>query len=98
MQYNVATRGLFRDLRRHLERAWAQHAGTDPFAGDVLPSSADDDAAIDAVLAQRLTVRNAVNDSSFAGWTWRVALSMISAKTEIITWAQANLLVAGAAH
>jgi hypothetical protein len=28
----------------------------------VLPSSADDDAALDAVLAQRLTVRNAVND------------------------------------
>lgn len=35
MQYNSATRGLFRDLRRHLERAWAQHAGIDPFAGDV---------------------------------------------------------------
>lgn len=35
MQYNAATRGLFRDLRRHLERAWAQHSGTDPFAGDV---------------------------------------------------------------
>ncbi len=28
----------------------------------VLPSSAEDDAALDAVLAQRLTVRNAVND------------------------------------
>src|SRR5262249_33837260 len=28
----------------------------------VLPSSGDDDAAIDAVLAQRETVRNAVND------------------------------------
>jgi len=35
MQYNAATRGLFRDLRRHLERAWARHTGTDPFAGDV---------------------------------------------------------------
>jgi hypothetical protein len=34
MQYNAATRGLFRDLRRHLDRAWAQHAGADPFAGD----------------------------------------------------------------
>ena len=33
--YNTATRGLFRDLRRHLDRAWAQHAGADPFAGDV---------------------------------------------------------------
>jgi hypothetical protein len=29
------TRGLFRDLRRHLEGAWAQHTDTDPFAGDV---------------------------------------------------------------
>jgi hypothetical protein len=29
---------------------------------NVLPSSSEDDAAIDAVLAQRLTVRNAVND------------------------------------
>ena len=28
----------------------------------VLPSSSDDDAALDAVLAQRLTIRNAVND------------------------------------
>ena len=35
MVYNAATRGLFRDLRRHLDRAWAQHTGTDPFAGDV---------------------------------------------------------------
>jgi len=35
MQYNATTRGLFRDLRRHLDRAWAQHAGADPFAGDV---------------------------------------------------------------
>jgi integrase len=34
-QYNAATRGLFRDLRRHLDRGWAQHAGADPFAGDV---------------------------------------------------------------
>ena len=33
--YNSATRGLFRDLRRHLDRAWAQHTGADPFAGDV---------------------------------------------------------------
>ena len=33
--YNSATRGLFRDLRRHLDRAWAQYAGTDPFVGDV---------------------------------------------------------------
>jgi integrase len=35
MQYNTGTRGLFRDLRRHLDQAWAQYAGTDPFAGDV---------------------------------------------------------------
>jgi len=35
VQYNAATRGLFRDLRRHLDRAWAQYAGADPFAGDV---------------------------------------------------------------
>jgi hypothetical protein len=35
MVCNVATRGLFRDLRRHLDRAWAQYAGADPFAGDV---------------------------------------------------------------
>jgi hypothetical protein len=34
-EYNATTRGLFRDLRRHLDRAWAQHAGADPFAGDV---------------------------------------------------------------
>jgi integrase len=35
MQYNSAIRALFRDLRRHLERAWAQHADADPFTGDV---------------------------------------------------------------
>ena len=35
MQYNSAIRGLFRDLRRHLERAWSQHTGADPYAGDV---------------------------------------------------------------
>ncbi len=35
VQYNSATRGLFRDLRRHLDRAWAQYSGADPFAGDV---------------------------------------------------------------
>ena len=34
-QYNAGTRGLFRSLRRHLDRAWAQYAGADPFAGDV---------------------------------------------------------------
>ena len=33
--YNTATRGLFRDLRRHLDRARAQYAGADPFTGDV---------------------------------------------------------------
>ncbi|MGF6885985.1 integrase [Nocardia sp. GAS34] len=33
--YNAATRGLFRDLRRHVDRAWTQYAGTDPFTGDV---------------------------------------------------------------
>jgi integrase len=35
MLYNTATRGLFRDLRRHLDRAWAQYADADPFTGDV---------------------------------------------------------------
>lgn len=35
VQYNAAIRGLFRDLRRHLDRAWAQHTDLDPFAGDV---------------------------------------------------------------
>ena len=35
MQYNSATRGVFRDLRRHLERGWAQHTGTDRAAGDL---------------------------------------------------------------
>ena len=34
-QYNAGTRGLFRSLRRHLDRAWSQYAGADPFAGDV---------------------------------------------------------------
>jgi integrase len=34
-QYNTGTRGLFRDLRRHLDQAWAQCCGADPFAGDV---------------------------------------------------------------
>jgi hypothetical protein len=33
--YDTATRGLFRDLRRHLDRAWAQYTSTDPFVGDV---------------------------------------------------------------
>jgi integrase len=32
---NAAARGLFRDLLRHLDQAWAQYSGTDPFAGDV---------------------------------------------------------------
>jgi hypothetical protein len=35
VQYNSAIKGLFRDLRRHLERAWTQYTGTDPYAGDV---------------------------------------------------------------
>ncbi len=35
VQYNAATRGLFRDLRRHLDVAWAAHTGADPFAGEV---------------------------------------------------------------
>jgi integrase len=35
MLYNTATRGLFRDLRRHLDRAWAQYTDADPFTGDV---------------------------------------------------------------
>ncbi len=37
VQYNAGTRGLFRDLRRHVDRARARYAGTDPFAGDVWP-------------------------------------------------------------
>jgi hypothetical protein len=35
VQYNSATRGLFRDLRRHLDQAWAACTGADPFAGEV---------------------------------------------------------------
>jgi integrase len=35
VQYNDSIRGLFADLRRHLDRAWAQHSGADPFAGDL---------------------------------------------------------------
>lgn len=35
VQYNSAIRGLFRDLRRHLERAWTAYTGADPYAGDV---------------------------------------------------------------
>jgi integrase len=35
MVYNAATRGLLRDLLRHLDRAWARYCGADPFAGDV---------------------------------------------------------------
>jgi integrase len=35
MQYNSAIRGLFRDLRRHLDQAWAACTGADPFAGEV---------------------------------------------------------------
>jgi len=34
-QYNSAIRGLFGDLRRHLDRAWATHTGADPWAGDI---------------------------------------------------------------
>lgn len=33
--YNSITRGLFRDLRRHVERAWVTYSGVDPYAGDV---------------------------------------------------------------
>lgn len=35
VQYNGTIKGLYRDLRRHLERAWTQYTGTDPYAGDV---------------------------------------------------------------
>jgi len=35
MVYNATSRGLFRDVRRHLDRAWAQYTGTDPLDGDV---------------------------------------------------------------
>lgn len=34
-QQNSAVRGLFRDLRRHVERAWVASTGADPYAGDV---------------------------------------------------------------
>jgi len=34
-QNNAAITGLFTDLRRHVDRAWLDYAGTDPFAGDV---------------------------------------------------------------
>jgi len=35
LQYNSAIKGLFRDLRRYLERAWMAYRGIDPYAGDV---------------------------------------------------------------
>ncbi len=34
-QYNSSIRGTFRDLRGHLDRAFTQYSGVDPFAGDV---------------------------------------------------------------
>jgi hypothetical protein len=34
-QYNMTTRGLLRDLLRHLNQAWAQYTGADRFAGDL---------------------------------------------------------------
>jgi integrase len=35
VQYNSIIRGLFRDLQRHLERAWVAFTGADPTAGDL---------------------------------------------------------------
>ena len=35
MQSNSVVRGLFRHLRRHLERAWADHTGIDAYGGDI---------------------------------------------------------------
>jgi integrase len=35
VQYNGTIKGLYRDLRRHLERAWTHYTGTDPYGGDV---------------------------------------------------------------
>jgi integrase len=35
LQYNSAIKGLFRDLRRYLERAWMSYRGIDPYAGDL---------------------------------------------------------------
>jgi integrase len=35
LQYNSAVKGLFRDLRRYLERAWVVYSGVDPYSGDV---------------------------------------------------------------
>jgi integrase len=34
-QYNGVIRGLFRDFRRYLDRAWVAHTGLDPYAGDL---------------------------------------------------------------
>ena len=35
LQYNSAIKGLFRDVRRYLERAWVAYSGVDPYDGDV---------------------------------------------------------------
>ncbi len=35
LQYNATAKGLARDLRRHIERAWCSYTGADPCAGDV---------------------------------------------------------------
>lgn len=35
VQYNGTIKGLYSDLRRHLERAWTHYTGTDPYASDV---------------------------------------------------------------
>jgi len=35
VQYNGTIKGLYRDLRRHLERGWTHYTGTDPYGGDV---------------------------------------------------------------
>lgn len=35
LQYNSIIRGIFRDLRRHVERGWVAHSGADLYAADV---------------------------------------------------------------
>jgi hypothetical protein len=64
----------------------------------VLPSSAEDDAALDAVLAQRLTVRNAVNDivnavpARASGMGLQLTPSTGDAVASVLSAEQANVL------
>lgn len=64
----------------------------------VLPSSSEDDAALDAVLAQRITVRNAVNDivnavpRKAAGLGLELNPSTGESVSSVLSAAQANVL------